>query len=107
METRHGFYRERTWAPAWVVAILLTACLAAAGAVAYELYKSGPGGDGSMSMLGAVAAMAASLGLPILIGTLFARLDVEVQRTRSTSPSVRSTYVANESPFRRSKPFAG
>ncbi len=79
METRHGFYRERTWAPAWVVVILLTACLAAAGAVAYELYKSGPGGDGSMSMLGAVAAMAASLGLPILLGTLFARLDVEVQ----------------------------
>ncbi len=76
------FYRERTWAPAWVVALLLTACLAAAGAVAYELYKSDWGAAGSISMLGAVAAMAASLGLPILIGMLFSRLDVEVLADR-------------------------
>lgn len=72
------FYRERTWAPAWVMVLLLTVCLAAAGAVAYDLYRSGWGGDGSISMLGAVAAMGASLGLPVLIGMLFSRLDVEV-----------------------------
>lgn len=82
MSGRDVFYRERTWAPAWVVALLLTACLAAAGAVGYELYNSGWGGDGSISMLGAVAAMAASLGLPILIGMLFSRLDVEVLADR-------------------------
>jgi len=76
------FYRERTWAPAWVMVLLLTVCLAAAGAVAYDLYDSGWGADGSISMLGAGAAVAASLGLPVLIGMLFARLDVEVHADR-------------------------
>lgn len=79
MEANAHFYRERTWAPPWVVVILWTACLAAAGAVAYDLYVSGVGGDGSISVLGAVGAMAAALGLPLLIGMLFSRLDVEVQ----------------------------
>lgn len=86
MEGERIMYREKTWAPLWVFAILWTACLAGAAAVAYDLYQSGTAGasgaDGSMSMAGGVATMGLVLGFPTLITLLFTRLDVEVQPDR-------------------------
>ena len=76
-------YREKTWVPLWVLAILWTACLAAAAAVAYDLYRTAtpgvPGAGASTSMLGAVGMMGMAIGFPTLITLLFTRLDVEVQ----------------------------
>ncbi len=79
-------YREKTWVPLWVFAILWTACLAGAVAAAYDLYQSGTtaasGADGSMSMARAVTTMGLALGFPTLITLLFTRLDVEVRPNR-------------------------
>ncbi len=70
----HPIYHERTWAPLWVFAILWTACLAAAAAAAYDLYRTvGPGGAGAGLTMGIV------LLFPALITALFTRLDVEVR----------------------------
>ena len=73
-------YREKTWAPLWVFAILWTACLAGAAAVAYEqfLQSAGMPGDGSFPMK-APLTLGGVLLFPTLITLLFTRLDVEVQ----------------------------
>ncbi len=65
-------YRERTWAPTWVLVLLWTACLAATAAAAYDLYGSEPTSAG-------IAAMGLTLVFPMLITLLFMRLDVEVR----------------------------
>ena len=76
-------YREKTWAPLWVFAILWTACLAGAVAVVHDLYlTTAPEVSGtadSMSPAGAAATLGLVLGFPMLITLLFTRLDVEVQ----------------------------
>lgn len=83
METRQVPYRERTWAPLWVFAILWTACLAGAAAAAYDLYQTAAqgsaGAQGSMSAARAGAVVGVVLLFPALITALFTRLDVEVR----------------------------
>lgn len=80
----NGFsYRERTWAPLWVFAILWTACLAGAVAVAHDAYQAagtgGAGSGGSMSAAGAAVTMGIVVLFPALITALFTRLDVVVR----------------------------
>jgi len=65
-------YRERTWAPPWVLALLWTACLAAAVATAGDLLGSEPTYAG-------IAILGLTLVFPALVALLFARLDVEVR----------------------------
>ena len=82
MDEKHSIYREQTWAPLWVFAILWTACLAGAVAAAYDLYQMVPGADGvtgSGSVAGAAVTMGIVLLFPALITALFTRLDVEVR----------------------------
>ncbi len=81
MDEKRPFYRESTWAPLWVFAILWTACLAGAVAAAYDLYQTA-GGDGSASALGAGVTVGFVLLFPALITALFTRLDVEVRTDR-------------------------
>ncbi len=76
-------YREKTWAPLWVFALLWTACLAGAAAAAYDLFQQwvDTPGDGSFLMKAGLT-MGGVLLFPTLITLLFTRLDVEVQSDR-------------------------
>ncbi len=73
-------YRERTWAPMWVFALLWTACLAGAAAAGYDLFLQSFDAPGDPSfLLKARLAVGGVLLFPALITLLFLRLDVEVR----------------------------
>ena len=73
-------YREKTWAPLWVFALLWTACLAGAAAASYDLFQQWASMpvDGSF-LLKARLTVGGVLLFPALITLLFTRLDVEVR----------------------------
>ncbi|MCY3677802.1 MAG: DUF3093 family protein [Gemmatimonadetes bacterium] len=73
MKREHATYRERTWAPAWVWVLVWGACLAAVGATAYGAARE------PMSTTALVLTLGAVLFFPVLMSTLFLRLDVEVR----------------------------
>ena len=83
MKDGRGLYRERTWAPAWVWALLWGACLLGAGATAYGAYQQAvlgePFGDEPISTLGLAILAGAALLFPFLLTALFMCLDVEVR----------------------------
>lgn len=76
-------YRERTWAPLWVMALIWVACGAAIIGAVYGIVESGLSvtGDQGVSWSGISAWAGAGVGAFFLfaINAFFLRLDVEVR----------------------------
>ncbi|MDE2763271.1 MAG: hypothetical protein OXQ94_05455 [Gemmatimonadota bacterium] len=81
MSTGHAVYRERTWAPAWVLVLLGLACLASLGPSLYFAYGQAVPGQPADDMSTRGFGMLAG-GLAIVYGLAFSTfscLNVEVR----------------------------
>ena len=118
MNDAGSMYRERTWAPAWVWAVIVGACLWGVGASLFAAFQQpAPGeivGGDSLSSLDSVLISGGVLLLFVTMTSIFTCLDVEVRyghlfvsfgpvhvvRRRIHYADIESVRAVTYSPFR-------